>query len=170
MANRDPNIVTSDISSRLDLDALMASKGLSSVDCGCVFCGNETAALSAYFRSLAPAFSKKFYPQSEDGGPGCCIGGIVNRNGTDTSACLFPRIDGSYIDFDLAVWDTGNILSTIYHPTFPSRTSLSDNVVDQLKTVYALKSFSIQDLCFVAPIVYSAFECCKKSDFQLTQQ
>jgi hypothetical protein len=158
---RKPSLRTSVISSRQDLDSFLCAKGLTSTDIGVALDSEDTGSLSAYLKSITPEVSRKLYPSQDKAGR--CICGRIDRNGVDSWACLFPRIDGNDIDFDYAIWDYNNQLSTVYHPTFDRRTSPSADMAKELDVVYAKGTFKISDLSSLAPTVHAAFQCCKKN-------
>jgi len=158
-------VVPSTISAHQKLDSFMMQKGLSSVDMGVVLDSVETSSLSSYLKSASPNYTRKLYPCNDETNEGRCVCGRIDKNGNEAWACLFPRVDKTEIDFDLAVWDCGNQLSTIYHPSFENRTSPSADVakeLDDIDDIYKKGSFEISSLCDIAPTVYAAFQYCKR--------
>lgn len=159
---RKPNTVSSDISSRQELDTFLREKGLVSVDSCVTLDSRDTGSLSSHLKSLVPEFSRKLYPPKSDES-GRCVCGRIDRNGVDSWACLFPRIDGNEIDFDFAVWDSSNNhLSSVYHPTFNGRTSPSADVAQELDSLHTRGVSTIGSLCGITPTLYAAFQYCKK--------
>lgn len=152
---KPPNTVSSQISSRQELDAFLTDKGLSAIDKGIALDSADTGTLSSHLESFKPDHLQKLYK-------GRSVCGRIYRNGIDSYASLFPRVDGNDIDFDVAIWDQNNQLSTIYHPTFKNRTSPSADVIKELDDIYALGAFQVTSLSSIAPTVYAAFQYCKE--------
>ena len=150
---RPPNTVLSHISSHQELDAFLTNKGLLAIDKGIALDSADTGTLSSHVKSFTPDHLQKLYK-------GRCVCGRINRNGVDSWASLFPRVDGNDIDFDVAIWDQNNQLSTVHHPTFGGRTSSIDDVTKELDKLYEEGEFQISCLPDVAPIVYNAFQYC----------
>jgi hypothetical protein len=133
---------------------------------GCAFSSDETAQLSANIKSLPPEYSCKLYTPEQDRTIGCAIGGKIEVQGQPGNALLFPRIDGKFIDFDLAVWfDNSTELSTVYHPTFNGRTMLSAEAKAEIDAVYEMQNFRIPNLSSCAPILFRAFQCCESETY-----
>jgi hypothetical protein len=161
-----PKIKTSQISAYAELQALFNKKNLKYIDDGCVFSSEETAQLSSCIKSLSPNYSRKLYAPIHDNKIGCMIGGKIQINSKGANALLYPRLDGPVIDFDLAVFfDDSSELSTVYHPTFNGRTSLSAESKKGIDVVYEMQNFSIPNLSGLSPILYQAFECCKSGTY-----
>ena len=163
-----PSIEPSKLSACAELSTLFLEKQLTNIGDGYAFTSDETAQLSSNVKSLSPRYSCKLYTSEPNKTIGRVIGGKIEIKGKPANALLFPRLDSGDIDFDLAVWlDNSSELSTVYHPTFNGRTTLSAEAKAALEVVCQMKNFRIPDLSSSAPILYRAFQCCESVGFVL---
>lgn len=160
-----PNIRVTEVSAQQELSGFLNDLGVVSVGDGARLTDEQMKTLSIHFACISEGFCNKFLPE---GGPStltCCCGKIM-RNDEMAYAFVWARNDGPNIDIDYAVLSCeddsvpGRVISAVYHPIFPDRTTLSASSASQF--ILSTGGFKLAALRPQHKALADAFESCSK--------
>lgn len=158
MQKKDPNIVSSEVSSFNSLQTRMQQYGIINLGDGAKLTPKETRDLSASLMCMSHRFTGKFL--SDGNNPSLtCFAAKIGQSSGDAYAYVWARKDKLCIDIDLAVLPlAGNTISAIYEPPIDGRTTLSADTYSDFEN--CSRNFKVSELESTCSGLYNAFKYC----------